>query len=97
MITSFLNNYLLNGYFLSLLFVFLFLGSYTLYRIKLEFSEIEIKLLANKLELRDSLKEQIKGGIDYRLREIADERRVDKTIKRLNKRIKQKVINESKT
>ena len=41
---------------------------YVFFRIKSEFSAIEMQLLANHLKQNASIKEQITGGIDFHIR-----------------------------
>jgi hypothetical protein len=61
-----LTNYLLGSLLISLL-----LAAYLFFLTKSAFSELEMQLLATKLRLEASLKEQIRGGIEFRLRELS--------------------------
>ena len=53
------------------------------FQIQTWFAEIEMKLLADILGLRTDIKEQIKGGIDFHIREFktAVQRPVSKRVK----------------
>lgn len=51
------------------LFVLL-LALYLFFGIKSELAELEMQLLARSIELKASIKEQIKGGIDFHIREM---------------------------
>lgn len=63
---------LLTSYLLGSLLISLLLALYLLFRIKSDLSDIEIQLLANNLKLKNSIKEQIIGGIDFHLRELSN-------------------------
>lgn len=61
-----LTSYLIGSWLVTLL-----LAAYLIFRIKSDISAIEMNLLANKLKLETSVKEQIKGGIDFHIRELS--------------------------
>lgn len=49
----------------------LLLAIYLFCRIKFELADLETRLLARNIELKASIKEQIRGGIDFHIRELA--------------------------
>jgi hypothetical protein len=55
---------------------------YLFFRIKSELSELEMRLLALSIELKASIKEQIKGSIDFHLREL-DEKQVSQSLPKI--------------
>lgn len=61
---------LLSGCLLGSSLLMLLLAIHLFWRIKSEFSALEMRLLARNIELQASIKEQIKGGIDFHLREL---------------------------
>jgi len=56
---------------LGSLLISLSLAVYLFFLMKSAFSEIGMQLLATKLRLEASLKEQISGGIEFRFRELS--------------------------
>ena len=48
----------------------LLLAIHLFYRIRFELSSFEMQLLARDIDLKASIKEQIKGGIDFHMRAL---------------------------
>ncbi len=82
MISTLLTATLVGGSLLTLL-----LAIYLFFRIKSEFSKLETQLLASKLKLQASIKEQIKGGVEFHFRNLRKNKPYQ-SIKSLKKIIK---------
>ena len=65
----------------------LLLAIYLFFRIKSEFSKLETQLLASKLKLQASIKEQIKGGVEFHFRNLSKKKQY-KSSQPLKKSIK---------
>lgn len=44
---------------------------YYTYQFKIQIADLELKMLADSLKLKESIKEQIRGGFDFHLREVS--------------------------
>jgi hypothetical protein len=66
---AFVHYFLLSVSFYLILLVFgVQLAVYIVYRLNTRISEIELKMLADSLELKASLKKQVVGAVDFHMR-----------------------------
>ena len=67
MFQLFISCFLYGGPILSLAIVV-----YYIFRFKAQIANLEMKILADSLRLRNSIKEQITGGFDFRARALSE-------------------------